>query len=126
MIIGAVASTTVARVEAAPPFRTVLDLDAVELKQKAYRGFGLLGRGEICSTYFVDGAFGLQSTVRPPIGYEGYLIVIIVDERGQVVANLEFRSTTCRTLSLPPGSYFLRPLPVTGIFRLEVYDILSD
>jgi hypothetical protein len=125
VMFGVMAIGSAGPARAAPPFRTVLDLNSAEMRERVYYGFGLLGRGEICTTYFVDGTLGLQSTVGPTPGYAGYVIAIVVDGGGQVVADLEFRSTTCTRLILPSGSYYLQAIRGSGIFRMEVYDILS-
>lgn len=124
-MLGLVAGTGPHQAQAAaPPFRTVLTLNSREMLPLAYYGFGLVGRGEVCSTYFVKGIVNVQPAIGPTPGYEGYLIVIVIDGRGNLVGNFEFRGTACAPLNLPPGIYFLEALRVTGIFHLEVHDIL--
>lgn len=126
VLIGISAAGVARQAAAAPPFRTVLDLGPSQMREGRYHGFGLLGRGEICTTYFVDGAQAPRSVVGPAPGYSGYVVAIVVDTRGQVVADLEFRGTECKQLTIPSGSYFLQAIRGSGVFRMEVYDYLSS
>jgi len=126
VLLGVAAAGVARQAEAAPPFRTVLDLGPGQMREGRYHGFGLLGQGEICTTYFVDGAQAPRSVVGATPGYSGYVVAIVVDTRGQVVANLEFRGTECKQLAIPSGSYFLQAIRGSGIFRMEVYDLLGS